>query len=194
MMMWPFPDDGSFPPRSRRSHTDDPDVRLTYDVAEALTADDRTRRQRITVEVQNRVVLLGGAVDSPQTADVAVAVARNVIGVRDVCDGLRPRTRTAPTDDAGPLASAGRSERQAFEEIVADLAAPVPSQDSRDRTGSRPDGVVVVLLTSLCLLLGVLMAILGWLGVLIACAVGVVAVERLQSRRRRPPRGEPRPS
>ncbi len=157
MMMWPFPDDGSFPPGSRRSPgTDDPDVRLTYDVAEALTADDRLRRRRMVVEVQNRVVLLSGPVDCRQTADAAVTVARNVAGVRDVCDGLRPRTRTVPGAVDGPVAATGPGERQAFEEIVARLAPRGGSLGSPDRIGAWPIGVVLALLVaSLCLLAAV---------------------------------------
>jgi hypothetical protein len=66
--------------------------------------------------VQNRVVLLSGEVDTRQSTDVAVALARGVTGVRDVCDGLRVNE---------PVAT---GEQRRFDDIVAGLASGPPPQ------------------------------------------------------------------
>ncbi len=113
--MWPDPEDGPFPPDSRRPRPcADPDARLALVVAGVLGGDNRTRH--VTVEVQNRVVLLSGEVDTRQSADVAVALARGVTGVRDVCDGLRVNE---------PVAT---GEQRRFDDIVAGLASGPPPQ------------------------------------------------------------------
>jgi hypothetical protein len=184
-MVWLPPGDGPFSAGPGR--TDDPDMRLTYEVVEALRTDDRVRRQRITVEVQNRVAILSGSVDCRQTAETVIAVVRDVPGVRDVCDGLRARE---PAVDGGPGDTKVRSVRQEFDAIVADLALHESSRPSAAGTGSRLPGIVVLRLLASCLLpIVVLATVTGWLGVLIACAVGAVAVEMMQARRRRAARG-----
>ncbi|WFE42663.1 BON domain-containing protein [Micromonospora sp. WMMD998] len=78
---FPFPDDGPEP--------DGADMRLTSLVAQRLSADWTTRRQQITVTVQNRVVILAGLVADPETRRVAAELAWDVPGVSDVCNALR---------------------------------------------------------------------------------------------------------
>ena len=170
MMMWPYPDDGWFPHRPQRPRScADPDARLALAVAGVLAADDRTRRQRITVEAQNRVVLLSGEVDTRRTAAAAVALARGVAGVRDLCDGLRPQE------------PAGTGEDRRFDDIVAGLASAEPPRSHPVRL----TGVVVArLVVAACALAVVLVGLAGWLGVLLV-AVAAVMVLDLGSRRRR---------
>jgi hypothetical protein len=185
MMVWLPPDDGPFSAGPDR--TDDPDVRLTYEVVEALRTDARVGRQRITVEVQNRVAILRGTVDCRQIAETAIAVVRHVPGVRDVCDGLRSR---APAVDGGPGATSARSVRREFDAIVAGLASEESSRQSPTGTGWRLPGIVVLrLLASFLLPILVVATVTGWPGVLIACVVGAVAVEMMRVRRRRAARG-----
>jgi osmotically-inducible protein OsmY len=67
-MVWPWPDDGSIPYGGRPARrAEDADVRLAREVTDKLLTDDRTRRQRIVVDVQDRVVLLTGVVDTRPT-------------------------------------------------------------------------------------------------------------------------------
>ncbi|RSM43111.1 hypothetical protein DMB66_53730 [Actinoplanes sp. ATCC 53533] len=168
MMMWPFPDDGSFSGGRRRfPATDDPDVRLTYEVADALLSDARTRHQRITVEVQNRVVLLSGTVDSRSSQQAAGDTARGVAGVADICNTLR----VTKDDDPEPLAP-GTGE---FRKIVAELEA----QDwpGGGRLG-KPQGSVLMWSTlagGTWVFLTLLMVTSRWTGAALTClAVGLV--------------------
>jgi hypothetical protein len=184
-MVWLPPDDGPFSAGPGR--TDDPDVRLTYEVVEALRIDDRVRRQRITVEVQNRVAILSGSVDCRRTAETVVAVVREVPGVRDVCDGLRSRE---PAVDGGPGATAVRSVHQEFDAIVAGVAFDESSRQTPAGTGWGLPGIVVLrLVASFLLPVVVLATVTGWLSVLITCVVGAVAVQMMRGRRRRSARG-----
>jgi hypothetical protein len=111
-MMWPMPDDGFSWAGRRFSPTDSPDVRLAFRVAERLQADERSRH--VAVEVQNRVVLLTGSVDSRATKDLLAGVVRSIEGVTDVCNGLRVDGDDVP---------------DRFASIVADLAEPDPARD-----------------------------------------------------------------
>ncbi len=109
-MMWPMPDDGFYWAGRRFSATDSPDVRLAFRVAERLPADARSRR--VTVEVQNRVVLLTGTVDTRATKEALGELARSIGGVADVCNALRVDRDDVP---------------DAFAGIVADLPEPEPA-------------------------------------------------------------------
>ncbi|MFC3502816.1 BON domain-containing protein [Micromonospora krabiensis] len=84
---WPYPDESHFGP------ADDPDpleedVRLAALVAQRICVDWHTRRQQITVTVQNRVVILTGTVGSPGAREAAGELAWDVPGVFDVCNAL----------------------------------------------------------------------------------------------------------
>jgi hypothetical protein len=185
-MMWPLPDDGWYPQGSRRPHPGvDGDVRLTYEVADALLTDDRTRRQRITVEVQNGVVLLSGIVHDQRTAEVVAAVVRQVPGVRDVCNSVRTRVKETSETDNGAVATSGRRESEAFDEIVAALSLrDGPSYPPAGPSRRLPGQALLLLVALILLPLGWLVLKLGWPGLLIACGVGAVLVE-MSSRRRR---------
>ena len=161
MMGWPFPDDG-YPDwaRHRLPPTDDPDVRLTYRVARELAADDLLRGQRITVEVQQGVVLLTGTVDGEQARRTAGLMARTVDGVRDVSNALR-----VPDAEA---AAAGTGMPR-FEDVVADLHI------SEERRWPRRLAVAVLgglTWAALC----VLMVEFGAIGVLVTCAAVAVTL------------------
>ncbi|MGV9765428.1 BON domain-containing protein [Micromonospora tulbaghiae] len=86
VMPWPYPE---FPYTGGGPEPDDADTRLASLVAQRLSADWTTRRQQITVTVQNRVVILAGLVADPQTRLVAAELAWDVPGVYDVCNSLR---------------------------------------------------------------------------------------------------------
>ncbi|MFG1714819.1 BON domain-containing protein [Micromonospora sp. NPDC049203] len=86
VMPWPYPE---FPFTGGGPDPDDADTRLASLVAQRLSADWTTRRQQITVTVQNRVVILAGLVADPATRLVAAELAWDVPGVFDVCNALR---------------------------------------------------------------------------------------------------------
>jgi hypothetical protein len=186
-MMWPLPGDGwNFQGARRPGRGDDADVRLTYEVADALLGDERTRRQRVTVEVQNAVVLLSGTVQDQQTAEVVIAVVRQVPGVRDICNSLRTRVTETPEADHGALATSGQRESEVFDEIVAAMSPPETSSHPRESSTRRMPGQAHVLLVAVVLLLlGWLVMKLGWPGLLIACGVAAGMVEMRVRRRRR---------
>ncbi|RZU51188.1 BON domain-containing protein [Krasilnikovia cinnamomea] len=66
----------------------DPDTRIAWQIVDRLGEHPQWRHQHVTVEVQNRVLILTGTVDSPDTRDALTASARTVHGVRDVCNML----------------------------------------------------------------------------------------------------------
>ena len=85
-----FPDDGSWRPAAR-PHRDPGDLELAAAVVERLSADPGFENSLIEVAVQNRVVLLGGQVASPEMRIHASDSAWRVNGVFDVCNLLRVR-------------------------------------------------------------------------------------------------------
>ncbi|MEV1329420.1 BON domain-containing protein [Micromonospora costi] len=96
MLPWPYPDDPAFGP-SGDPEPESEDLRLAALVAQRLAIDWVTRRQQITVAVQNRVVILSGTVASPDAREVAGDLAWDVPGVFDVCNTLRmPVRRRGP--------------------------------------------------------------------------------------------------
>lgn len=93
---WPYPDDHSFRAVWDQPEHHDEDVRLAALVAQRLAADWSTRRQQITVLVQNQVVILSGQVGGPEARRAASELAWDVPGVVDVCNALHvasPRRR-----------------------------------------------------------------------------------------------------
>jgi hypothetical protein len=179
MMIWPIPDE----PFHRRDPREALDVQLACRVAEALAADSRVRRQGVTIEVQNGVVMLTGAVDGPQARAAIVAAARDVSGVRDVCNALRLKDDGSAARDAefdGTTMTTDSAD--AFGEIAARLA----SGDPEEQKGGRVSTVVLVcLLMAIIVLLAVLIGMFGWPAILIGCAVAATIVEMRRSRRRR---------
>ncbi len=194
MMMWPFPDDGFSGHAARRSTgSGDADVRLTREVAERLAADVRTRDQRITVQVQDGVVILTGALDDEDAKLVAAVTARSVAGVRDVCNALLvrgPDGATPPSPDRRPpdqLDGADRAGPHLFGEIVADLL----TEDTR-ATGNpwgplrRSTRLVLLLLAAVAWgFLSMLMVWQGWIAVLGISVVAAMALTILHGRARR---------
>ncbi|MFC7547386.1 BON domain-containing protein [Plantactinospora sp. GCM10030261] len=89
VMPWPMPDDRYWPSEPVPPEPDAGDMRLAASVAHWLNTDDATREQRITVTVQNRVVILTGVVADRQVRQVAGNLAWSVPGVFDVCNALR---------------------------------------------------------------------------------------------------------
>ncbi|MFF5180292.1 BON domain-containing protein [Micromonospora sp. NPDC000316] len=86
-MPWPLPDDFGFaagPPEPGSA-----DRRLEALVAQRLSIDSTTRRQQISVAVQNRVVILSGLVSDANARQIAADLAWDVPGVFDVCNTLR---------------------------------------------------------------------------------------------------------
>lgn len=92
MIPWPYPDHNPF---QRNDRPVDPDLRLAALVAQRLGSDWTTRRQQISVTVQNRVVILTGMVADPETRRAAAELAWDVPGVFDVCNAMTlfPRGR-----------------------------------------------------------------------------------------------------
>ncbi|MFI7435536.1 BON domain-containing protein [Micromonospora haikouensis] len=83
MTSWPHPD--HFPEHNRVLEED---LRLAALVAQRISIDWTTRRQQISVTVQNAVVILTGLVADPTTRTAAAELAWDVPGVFDVCNAL----------------------------------------------------------------------------------------------------------
>ncbi|RLP93352.1 BON domain-containing protein [Micromonospora sp. BL4] len=88
-MPWPLPDENWFADASHQPEQGSEDVRVEALVAQRLSIDSTTRRQQISVSVQNRVVILAGVVSDPETRQAAAELAWEVPGVFDVCNSLR---------------------------------------------------------------------------------------------------------
>lgn len=173
MMMWPMPDDG-FPGR-RAPRPEDPDVRLTFEVAGRLQNDPGMRHQRITVEAQNRVVLLTGSVDSPAARETAADTARGAPGVLDVCNRLRVRCPAAPSR---PTAGARAAEPDPFDEIVRGLSLGTSAPGNRigRGPGRTPRVLLGVLAAVLWAILSVLMVRYGLTGAAVTCAAAAAVI------------------
>ncbi|MEV1143781.1 BON domain-containing protein [Micromonospora sp. NPDC049799] len=90
-MPWPLPDDNWLAGTGDQPEPDSGDLRIEALVAQRLSIDWTTRRQQISVSVQNRVVILSGLVSGTDARQVAGELAWDVPGVVDVCNTLRPR-------------------------------------------------------------------------------------------------------
>ncbi|WP_051800002.1 BON domain-containing protein [Catenuloplanes japonicus] len=154
------------------------DVRLTYQVAHDLLADDRTRRERIVVAVRDGVAILSGRTGA-EVREVAGSIALRSHGVRDVCNRI-----DAP--DTGV-----RVERQRFDAIVAGLVAESSRWDPPPPAASRTGVLLLVAVLAPAVfwsLLLVTVAEAGWWGVpamLTAVALSAFAVVVLRHRSRR---------
>ncbi|NJP33602.1 BON domain-containing protein [Micromonospora thermarum] len=89
VMPWPLPENDPFHPAWDQPQPDDEDTRLAALAAQRLSIDWTTRRQQITVTVQNRVVILAGTVADPDARAAAGELAWDVPGVADVCNTIR---------------------------------------------------------------------------------------------------------
>ena len=93
VMPWPQPEDDPFHPAWDPPAHHDEDARLAAIAAQRLSTDWTTRRQPITVTVQNRVVILAGTIADLETRQVAGELAWDIPGVADVCNTLRVAQR-----------------------------------------------------------------------------------------------------
>ncbi|MBM7494210.1 osmotically-inducible protein OsmY [Micromonospora luteifusca] len=88
-MPWPLPDENWFADTSDQPEPDCEDLRIEALVAQRLSIDWTTRRQQITVSVQNRVVILAGMVSDAKARQLAAELAYDVPGVFDICNTVR---------------------------------------------------------------------------------------------------------
>ena len=72
------------------------DAGITTAVKSKLAADDTVKAYQVDVDTQNKVVTLRGEVDSPAAETMAIQIARDTDGVRDVIDEIRV-VQVAPT-------------------------------------------------------------------------------------------------
>lgn len=84
-----LPGDDWFANVWHQAQPDSEDLRIEALVAQRLSIHWRTRRQQISVMVQNRVVILSGLVQHEQARQAAADLAWDVPGVHDVCNTLR---------------------------------------------------------------------------------------------------------
>ena len=72
------------------------DAGITTSVKSKLAADDTVKAYQVDVDTDNKVVTLRGEVDSPAAETIAIQIARDTDGVRDVIDEIRV-VQVAPT-------------------------------------------------------------------------------------------------
>jgi len=72
------------------------DTGITTAVKSKLAADDTVKAYQVDVDTQDKVVTLTGEVDSLAAETMALQIARDTDGVRDVIDEIRV-VQTAPT-------------------------------------------------------------------------------------------------
>lgn len=65
------------------------DAGITTAVKAKLAADDTVKAYQVNVDTRDHVVTLSGEVDSPAAETVAIQIARDTQGVRDVVDNIR---------------------------------------------------------------------------------------------------------
>jgi hypothetical protein len=193
MMPLPFPDEA--PRTNHHQRQPDRDTALRRQVTDGLRQYPDAGLRAITVHTQCGVVLLEGNVTRPAVRDIAARIARQINGVRDVCNmvtvsgspGGAPSTACAGPD--------GQPDRTAFDDIVAGLVAQDPGL-------ARPVNTSPALAVRIALavvagvtwaMLSVLLVTTTWLAVLIIGAAGAIAIA-VTRRRRKPPRagGTPR--
>ncbi|MEU8230457.1 BON domain-containing protein [Actinoplanes sp. NPDC048967] len=167
MMMWPLPEDGPSPDGRRRSPaTDDPDLCLTYQVADTLLSDVRTRHQRVTVRVHNRVVMLSGTVDRQIHKQAVGDAARDVAGVVDICNAIRV---------TGDKADSRVESTDEFQKIIDRLRVDHPPTTDRRAAPARHPVVWAASAAGVWGLLTLLMVSSQWTAVALTClTVGLI--------------------
>jgi hypothetical protein len=143
------------------------DVRLTYQVAQGLQADALTRGSRITVEVQNGVVLLEGKVHDAAVKQKAADVARGTPGVRDICNVLY----------AGESPGAASDELLQLERLVASVTAERADSVRSASRHTRRWWLIAVSAVAAWALLSVAILHFGWIVAVIGCFCAAVVVE-----------------
>lgn len=185
MAAWHGPDGEPFRKQRSASLQATLDARLAQRVAERLRTHPRARRVPTSVQLQNGVSSLSGAVDAAEVRRPAGRTAAATEGVRDVCNMLSaPRSGERLT--AVPLeqglvagsdtgATAPRSDHIATGSGFAESPAP-PSTDHRI--------VLVARIASAWWLLCVLITALGWTAVLIGCVGAALVLKVYRALRR----------
>jgi len=94
------------------------DAGITTNVKTKLAADDTVKAYNVNVDTRNGVVTLTGEVDSAAEKEVAIRIARETEGVRDVVDQIRigEATPTAGIDDT--VREEGRQAGQAISDAA----------------------------------------------------------------------------
>jgi osmotically-inducible protein OsmY len=103
------------------------DAGITTNVKTKLAADDTVKAYDVNVDTRNGVVTLTGEVDSATEKEVAIRIARETEGVRDVVDQIRigEATPTAGIDNpdrdrdvSGTIREEGRQAGQAVSDAA----------------------------------------------------------------------------
>jgi osmotically-inducible protein OsmY len=89
-VVWPYPEDAFFyrAEPGRPVEGEDVDQTVAEGVVARLLGHDGTGEQHIKVEVQNRVAILTGSVDSLDVVILAGDLAWRTPGIVDVCNAL----------------------------------------------------------------------------------------------------------
>ena len=168
MMMWPWPDgDPFFTAAKGKPAAETLDVRLTRLVAQGLQADALTRgAARITVNVQNGVVLLDGTVRDAEVKQKAADIARGTPGVRDVCNALY----------SGESPGGGSDEHLQQLERLAAAATAEPAGSVRSTSGHTRRWLWLVAVSAVAAwgLLSVAILRYGWIAAVIGCLCAAV--------------------
>jgi hypothetical protein len=126
------------------------DAGITTAVKTKMAADDTVKAYQLDVDTQDKVVTLRGEVSSPAAETMAIQLARDTDGVRDVIDEIRV-VQTAPTtgidvdvdDDLGAdVRELGRDTKDAAEragDAAADGARKVGGAVQDAVTDDNPD-------------------------------------------------------
>jgi hypothetical protein len=138
--MWPPPSDDDFRLGREARPAASSDVRLTCQVIERILEDPRLSGERITVEVQNRVVTLIGTASSLYARVAAAELARSTPGVTDICNRVELARSADITDGFEGL------RPDPFDELVAhwDDTREQPRLDRRTRKALLHAAAVVV--------------------------------------------------
>ncbi|MGN9913431.1 BON domain-containing protein [Phytohabitans sp. LJ34] len=93
-VLWPYPEDAFFyrAQPGRSVDREDVDQAVAEGVLARLLGHDVTGDQPIHVDVQNRVAVLTGSVDSSEMIGMAGDLAWQAPGIVDVCNALTVRT------------------------------------------------------------------------------------------------------
>jgi BON domain len=170
MMMWPIPEGNPFNRFYGAAQHTDADVRIGREVAGLLRANKSTCRGNIMVEVQNRVVMLSGTVDSRRAHRAAISNTLAVRGVRDICDALREPDPDVPLDGFPGLMS--RYDLCTFEHIMASLGAASPPGSAGNSIRRRTRARCFIAMALVWALVSMAIVSLRRIDVIIAWATG----------------------
>ncbi|BAL88227.1 hypothetical protein AMIS_30070 [Actinoplanes missouriensis 431] len=152
--MWPLPFDDAWFNRQPGGPAASPDAELTVAVFERIAREPALANEPVTVEVQNRVVTLGGTVSSLYARITAAELARSTPGVADICNRLTLSRTADVTDDVPHL------QPDPFDELIARWDdEPMPAeQEHRPRRGRALPRFTAVFMCVLAVLLWVILS------------------------------------